>query len=310
MIEIVLTPDDEGERIDKVLSRRLGESRSQVQRWIEGGCIRVSGEPILPRSHWPVGTCFLIDPPAPQPETLQPEKLPLNILFEDEHLLVVNKAPGMVVHPGAGVREGTLVAALLHHCRGNLSRAGEADRPGIVHRLDKDTSGAMVVAKTDGAYHHLVASFKERKVIKEYTAFAHRVPSSPRGTWDFPIGRHPVHRKKQAVTDKNARPAVTDFRVEAQWETFSRLACRLHTGRTHQIRVHAAHAGCPLVGDCLYGGKLVPSAGVKRQMLHAHRLRFFHPDSGEDLAFEAPLPDDFNHFTKWLNSTQKHSNPQ
>lgn len=308
--EVILEPRDEGERIDRVLARRLDESRTQIQRWIDEGCIRVEGKAILPRSHWPAGTCFQIDPPEPPLNSISPEKMELDILFEDNDLLVINKPAGRVVHPGAGIHEGTLVAGLLHYCGDRLSRAGDADRPGIVHRLDKETSGIMVVTKTDEAYHHLVAAFKAREVQKEYLAYVHRGPSSREGTWDFPIGRHPVNRQKQAVRADTGRHAVTDFRVEATWEKFSRLVLRLHTGRTHQIRVHAAHVGCPLVGDCVYGGKPVPVADVRRQLLHACRLGFSHPFSGEDLAFEAPLPDDFHRFETWLNTTQKNSNPR
>lgn len=303
-IEVVLEQGDAGARLDKVLALRTGQSRSQIQRWAELDRVWVQGKRASLKSKYPAGTRIICHPPEPEPLDLVPEAIPLDILFEDADLLVLNKAPGMVVHPGAGISRGTLVSALLHHCGNSLSGIGGVERPGILHRLDKDTSGALVVAKNDAAHRFLSEAFQKRLVTKVYQAFVHQAPQPEDGTWSFPLGRHPVHRKKQAVLSHGGRSARTDYRTLRRWKEVSLIECRLHTGRTHQIRVHASHAGCPLVGDNLYKGKCLPRAGAKRQMLHAFQLAFSHPRSGETLAFEAPVPDDFQRFHRWLSQNK------
>lgn len=307
-MEVIISEQDAGRRLDQVLAEALGESRSRVQAWIRDGHVTIHNRTILPRTKPDAGTVVRIEAPAPVPDHVEAEELALNILYEDDDLLVLNKAAGMVVHPGAGARTGTLVAGLLHYCRGRLSGIGGVERPGIVHRLDKDTSGVMVVAKTDAAHRRLADDFQNRRVTKIYRAFVHRSPLDDHGTWDGKIGRHPVQRQKQAIRPVDGREARTDYSVLRRWAEVSLIECRLFTGRTHQIRVHAAHAGCPLIGDTTYGGKLNPAAGVQRQLLHSYHLGITHPSSGQALAFEAPLPDDFIHYESWLtHSTPRHS---
>ncbi len=301
---IEIADGEQGERLDRVLTSRTNESRSQIQRWIEADRVLVEGNPAVPRGKYPVGTIITIDPPEPESYDVEPEAMDLDILFEDRDLIILNKPAGLVVHPGAGCRQGTLVSGLLHHCRGELSGIGGVERPGIVHRLDKETSGVIAVAKNDFAHQQLSEAFQQREVTKVYRAFAHRLPPKDTGSWQFPLGRHPVHRKKQSVRESGGRAARTDFQVLQRWEKFCALELNLFTGRTHQIRVHASHAGFPLVGDTLYGGKLVESAGVGRHLLHAFRLGINHPRTGESLAIEAPLPEDFTQFETWLN--QRH----
>lgn len=304
-IELKIVEGQQQERLDRILASHLDESRSQIQRWIEAGRVWVDGQVAISRAKYPIGALVTIEPPEPESYDVEPEVMDLDILLEDEDLIVINKAAGMVVHPGAGCRTGTLVSGLLHHCRGQLSGIGGVERPGIVHRLDKDTSGVIIVAKNDFTHQKLSEAFQQREVTKVYRAFAHRLPSSSAGSWNSPLGRHPVHRKKQAVVEVGGRTARTDYQVNNQWDKFCSLELELFTGRTHQIRVHAAHAGVPLAGDTLYGGKLVEAAGVKRQMLHAYRLRITHPRSGESLAIMAPLPEDFTRFESWLNQRQQ-----
>ncbi|MEM6885212.1 MAG: RluA family pseudouridine synthase [Verrucomicrobiota bacterium] len=301
LIKIEIQASEASERLDRVLAARITESRSQIQRWIEAGRVSILGESALSRGKYPAGTIVLIDPPEPESYDVEPEPMPLDILFEDSDLIVLNKSAGTVVHPGAGCRTGTLVSGLLHHCQGELSGIGGVERPGIVHRLDKETSGVIVVAKNDFTHQGLSLAFQQREVTKIYQAFTHRPPAENSGSWQESLGRHPVHRKKQAVVVSGGRIARTDFHVMRRWDKFCKLELELFTGRTHQIRVHASHAGSPLVGDLLYGGKLVEAGGVKRHMLHAFKLVINHPRTGESLAFTAPVPEDFNQFESWLN---------
>jgi len=303
-IEITIQTEEAGERLDRVLTARMAESRSQIQRWIDAGRVSIDGKPVISRGKYPAGKVVVIDPPEPESYDVLPEKMDLDVLFEDNDLIVLNKLAGVVVHPGAGCRTGTLVSGLLHHCQGQLSGIGGVERPGIVHRLDKETSGVIAVAKNDFAHQKLSQSFQDRNVTKIYRAFAHRPPQVDSGSWSFPLGRHPVHRKKQAVVKSGGREARTDYQVLQRWEKFCELELELYTGRTHQIRVHAAHSGSPLAGDVLYGGKQVEVAGVRRHMLHAMKLVINHPRTGESLAIRAPLPEDFIQFQSWLNQRQ------
>lgn len=297
---------DAGSRLDKSLARKLGVSRTRLQEWLEAGHVVSGGEVLRGKETLPIGAEVVVCPPAPVPDRLEPEALPLDILHEDDDLIVLNKAPGMVVHPGAGHRSGTLVAALLHHCAGRLSGIGGVERPGIVHRLDRETSGVLVVAKTDAAHQSLARQFKDRTMEKTYQAFVCGVPRARAGLWDGPIQRHARHRQKMAVRE-GGRAARTDYRVLQAWSSSALLELRLHTGRTHQIRVHAAHAGYPVVGDDVYGRghRWAGEAGVVRQLLHAWRLVLVHPRSEKSLALEAPLPQDFLRFRDWLERSPK-----
>jgi 23S rRNA pseudouridine1911/1915/1917 synthase len=273
-------------------------SRGTIQRLIESGHIRVDGHPVK-STHAPrAGEIVSIEWPNPEPSAAQPEEIAIEVLFEDKDLIVLNKAPGIVVHPAAGNETGTLVNALLSHCRGELSGIGGVARPGIVHRLDKDTSGCLVVAKNDTTHVKLAERFAEREVMKIYDAIVCGDVSPTRGDIRVSIARHPTHRKRMAVV-KGGREAWTSYKVVEQWPDAALVQARLHTGRTHQIRVHFQHLGFPLVGDDTYGKKqnvrLHELTGYTppRQMLHARVLKFAHPRTGQQVKFEAGWPADF-----------------
>jgi 23S rRNA pseudouridine1911/1915/1917 synthase len=303
-----ITPDTARSRLDQFIAGRIpGESRSQVQHWIRKGFVRVNGSIAK--------TGYIIRPadrialhiPAAEPAQPFPEDIPLEILFEDSDLAIVNKPAGLVCHAGAGIRSGTLVNALLHRL-GPLE-TGDPGRPGIVHRLDKNTSGVMLVAKNTSAHRILSQQFKNREVRKEYLALVYGIPSPPAGTIDLPLGRDPKDRKKISTRARHKRTAVTHYRVQESYGPLSLLRIRIETGRTHQIRVHLAQKGYPVLGDSLYGPKRIQSlpaellpeaAGIQRQFLHAFRLEFRHPRSGEVLAFEAPLPAELQNFLSIL----------
>lgn len=287
---------DAGRRLDLfVVSVAPHLSRSRAQALVEEGHIRVNGEVVKPRHKLREGDTISIEEPPAVPSEVVAEEIPLTVLFEDEHLLVLNKPPGMVVHPGAGNPSGTLVNALLHHCT-ELSGIGGVERPGIVHRLDKDTSGCLVVAKTDAAHRNLSTQFAGRETTtKRYLAIARGVPRVPRGKIDAPIARHPVDRKKMAIAAPGkGRPAQTLYGVISTFQhptgLCSLIECRLLTGRTHQIRVHLKHLGHPLAGDTVYGRG---GDGFPRQMLHAWQLGFHHPATGQPVEFRADIPPDF-----------------
>lgn len=288
------------ERLDSFLRERFPTaSRVTLKRMIEQGDIRVDGQTVKPTHHPHQGETIVVRWPDPTPPTAQAEKIPLDILYEDEDLLVLNKSPDLVVHPAAGHEGHTLVNALLHHCEGKLSGIGGVARPGIVHRLDKDTSGCLVVAKNDPTHLGLAKQFAERTVEKVYHALlCGGVPKSS-GEIRAAIARHPSHRKRMAVTEGVGREAWTSYRVVENLGPATWVEALLHTGRTHQIRVHFHHLGAPLVGDELYGhrqnNRLQELVGYKapRQMLHAKTLSFVHPGTDEPMAFEAPLPRDF-----------------
>ena len=295
---IVLQSQPKG-RLESFLRKNFPDaSRSTFQRLIASGDIRVDGCPTKPTHHPRAGEKITIHWPKPEPMTAEPEAIALDILLEDDRLLVLNKPPGIVVHPAAGHARGTLVNALLHHCDGQLSGIGGVARPGIVHRLDKDTSGCLVVAKNDTTHQALSAQFAGRKTRKIYHAIVCGRPAKTRGTIKAAIARHPVHRKKMAVV-KGGRDAETSYRILEELNEATHIEVELHTGRTHQIRVHFQHLGCPLAGDPVYGGriarKLADSTGytAPRQMLHAHSLTFIHPQNGRPITAEAPLPADF-----------------
>lgn len=290
-------------RLDAYLAARLAElSRSRIQELLRGQYILVNGNPAKPRDAVKPGALVSVALPEAVPAEARPQEIPLEILHEDEDLLVMNKAPGIVVHPAAGNPDGTLVNALLHHCRGKLSGIGGVERPGIVHRLDKDTSGCLVVAKTDRAHQSLVAQFAERTTMEKlYLAVTSGVPKPERETVFTHIGRHPVNRQKMAVVNPpGGKPAITDYEVlVSDPATVTALVlCHLHTGRTHQIRVHMHHKGTPLVGDPIYGKPAKGKSLPERLMLHAWRLSFTHPVSDRNMSFEAPIPEEFFSWTE------------
>lgn len=297
-IQLTVPEGRRSERADKVLAGLHSQlSRSRWQKLLKEGRVwlddRVLGQTDRLRS----GDTIQVSLPAPVPLTLRPVPMDLDILHEDEDLLVLNKAAGRVVHPGAGTGEDTLVHGLLHHCRGALTGIGGAERPGIVHRLDKETSGVLVVAKGEDAFRSLAEQFAAREVKKYYTALAVGVPEPASGCIETPVGRHPVHRTRMTCR-ADGREARTDYRVEASHGGVAcRIGLRLHTGRTHQIRVHLKEIGHPLLGDRMYGyheGRLGALAiPVPRVMLHAARIEFLHPAGGGILSVEAPLPEDF-----------------
>ena len=290
MIELTVPNEQAGWRLDRYLALALPQfSRSRSAgvdpRWRRASC---RGDQSRTRETVHAGDVVrLTEPPLREIEA-QAEEIPLQILFEDDDLLVLNKPAGLVVHPGAGNQTHTLVNALLHHCA-NLSGIGGKQRPGIVHRLDKETSGCLVVAKNDAAHQHLSRQFAEREVKKIYLALVAGTLKRPRGTIDAAIGRHPVQRKKMAVHPTKGRIARTDYRVLQAGGGVSLVECAIHSGRTHQIRVHLHHIGHPVIGDSLYGKKVA----APRQMLHAWKLGFTHPRTNERLFFEAPVPEDF-----------------
>jgi 23S rRNA pseudouridine1911/1915/1917 synthase len=280
-----------GLRLDQFLRRELPEhSRAFLQKLIEQGDVRVNGRPSKPSHTVREDDEVRIEIPPPRPLEARPEKIPLDVLFEDNDLIVVNKPAGLVVHPAAGNREHTLVNALLHHCRGGLAGIGGVERPGIVHRLDKGTSGCLVVAKTDFAHQALVAQFKSRDVEKIYRAVCWGRFERSSGRIETVIGRSERDRKKMSARVSRGRQAVTDYRVLKQFPDFALVELHIHTGRTHQIRVHMAHLGHPVLGDATYGRK--SEISVARLMLHAYKLGFTHPRSKQFVEFTAPVPED------------------
>ncbi len=282
---------DEGRRLDAYLASRLPQvSRTRLQGLIAAGHVAVGGARLRPGHRLRAGDRIEVEiPPAPSDAPLRPEPIPLAVLYEDDTLIVIDKPAGMTVHPGAGQRSGTLVHAMLAHCP-DLAGVGGADRPGIVHRLDKDTSGLLVVAKTEAALRSLQAQIQSRRARRDYLALVHGRLRRASGVIDAPIGRDPRHRTRMAVI-ASGRRAVTHYRVAESFDEATLLEVRLETGRTHQIRVHCAHLGHPLVGDPVYRRRANPW-GLRRQALHASRLAFEHPASGRSLTFNAPLPGD------------------
>lgn len=303
-LRLTVTAGEARSRLDRVLSDRYPDrSRSYLQKLIRDGHVTISGEasPLKPGRLLSEGETVEVVIPAPRPLDLEPEPVQLSILHEDDRLIVLNKAPGMVVHPGAGVSRGTLVHALLHHCR-DLSGIGGVERPGIVHRLDKETSGVLVAAKDDVAHRDLARQFQDRTVEKVYLALVWGAPGRPEGTIDVPIGRDVTKRVRISARTGRPREALTRYRVLDRPGGFSWLEVAPRTGRTHQIRVHLKLIGHPIVGDAAYGGarwSREPDPKVRARLarfgrlaLHARRLAFRHPGTEERLAFEAPVPGD------------------
>ena len=287
---ICITAEESGERIDALLARALPSlSRSQVQKLLEQGMVTLNGRELKKNFRCSAGEGYEVILPEPAELPLIPQNIPLDVVYEDEDLIVVNKARGLVVHPAPGHPDGTLVNALLYHCGDSLSGIGGQRRPGIVHRIDKDTSGLLIVAKNDFAHQALSAQLADHSLCREYEALVRGNFKQDCGTVDKPIGRHPVDRKRMAVTEKNAKQAVTHWQLLASYRGYSHILCRLETGRTHQIRVHMASIGHPLLGDFTYGAPS-PEKGLEGQCLHARRLRFVHPRTGEHILLETELP--------------------
>ena len=291
MNEIVITNEESGERIDALLSR-YSVSRSAAVRLLEQGQVSCNGRSVKKNYRVCVGDHICWEEPEPEIVDIYPQNIPLDVVFEDDDVIVINKPRGLVVHPAAGHPDGTLVNALLHHCGDSLSGVGGEKRPGIVHRLDKDTSGLIIAAKNDFAHLALSAQLSDRSLSRIYEAVVHGGFREDSGTVDAPIGRHPTDRKRMAVTEKNSRPAVTHWWVLERYNGFTHVRCKLQTGRTHQIRVHMARLGHPLLGDGLYGGKS-GEKGLEGQCLHARELSFVHPRSGEIIHLSTELPDYF-----------------
>lgn len=299
-VTLTVPQDCFGERADKYISDNIaGLTRSAVQGLMEKGNILVNGRTVGKSFKLKGGEAVTVKIPEPQPMNAVPENIPIDIVYEDGDLLVVDKPKGMVVHPAHGNYNGTLVNALLYHCGGSLSGINGVIRPGIVHRIDKNTSGLLIVAKNDAAHLNLAAQIKAHSFTREYEAVASGYFKETSGTVDAPIGRHKTDRKKMCVTQENSRNAVTHYEVLRQFGGYAYVKCRLETGRTHQIRVHMAYIGHPILGDDVYGK---PYKGMTGQCLHARKIGFIHPKTGEYLEFTSELP---GYFVSILNRLEK-----
>lgn len=299
-IELIVPGEAARLRLDQFLARELPKfSRSRLQALIRNQHVKLNGAPARPRDLVRAGDRIEIHEPPAEKIDNEPEAIPLDVLYEDDDLIVINKPAGLVVHPGAGHLQHTLVNALLHHFP-KLSGIGGKERPGIVHRLDKETSGCLVAAKTDEAHRRLSTQFAERTVEKVYLALVTGRLRKRSGTIEEKIGRHPVHRQRMSIASKHGRSAKTEYRVLSSSDKMSLVECRLHSGRTHQIRVHLHHLGHPVLGDKVYDAK--HAKNFPRQMLHAWKLGFQHPRTGEWKTFEATAPNDFQAAAKSLES--------
>lgn len=291
---------DSGLRIDKYLSSVNEQlSRSYIQKLLKNGLVLVDGKPVKASYQVDEGDVISLDiPEAVEPE-IEPEDMDLDILYEDQDVILVNKPKGMVVHPAAGHYSHTLVNGLMYHCKDQLSGINGVMRPGIVHRIDMDTTGVIIACKNDMAHNSIAAQLKEHSITRRYQAIVHGVLKDDTGTIEGPIGRHPTDRKKMSINYNNGKNAVTHYKVLKRFRQYTHVECRLETGRTHQIRVHMASIGHPLLGDLVYGPGKCPIPGLQGQTLHAGILGFIHPRTGEYMEFTAPLPE---YFTKLLNT--------
>lgn len=293
MEKLFFTIEKGGERIDKYLSEQLEDmTRSHIQKLIKENMVRVNGMAV--KSNFKLSASDQIEveiPELKEPDIL-PENIPLDILYEDQDILVVNKPKGMVVHPAPGHYTGTLVNAIMYHCKDNLSGINGVMRPGIVHRIDMDTTGSLLICKNDRAHQALAEQLKEHSITRKYHAIVHGRLKEDEGTIDKPIGRHPIDRKKMSVHCTNGREAITHYRVLKRFQQFTYIECQLETGRTHQIRVHMSSIGHPILGDQIYGPAKCPYK-LQGQTLHAKVLGITHPTTGEYMEFDTPLPDYF-----------------
>ena len=297
------TPGEEILRIDRFLGSRLEQvSRSYIQKLVKDGAVLVNGKPVKSSYKVENGDRIRLEiPDAVEPE-IEAEPMALDILYEDSDIILINKPKGMVVHPAAGHYSGTLVNGLMAHCKNELSGINGVMRPGIVHRIDMDTTGVLIVCKNDKAHNSIAEQLKVHSITRKYYAIVHGVLKADTGTVNAPIGRHPVDRKKMSINEKNGKEAVTHYRVLQRFRRFTFVECQLETGRTHQIRVHMASIGHPLLGDQVYGPAKVPFSGLQGQTLHAGVLGIIHPSTGEYMEFTAPLPAYFEAILKKLET--------
>lgn len=303
-ITLLTGSEDAGERLDRFLAASLPElTRSAAARLIEGGRVEVGGRVVLKSCRLAGNEAVSVRLPEPEPVEALPQDIPLDVVFEDGDVIVVNKPSGLVVHPAPGHPDGTLVNALLHHCGSSLSGVGGALRPGIVHRIDRDTSGLIIAAKNDAAHQSLSAQLQDHTLARTYAAIVIGNLREDSGTVSAPVGRSAGDRKKMAVTAHGGKPAVTHWRVLERFSGFTYVQCRLETGRTHQIRVHMAHTGHPILGDTVYGPKK-PVAGLTGQCLQAVGLRFIHPRSGEAVELSCPLDGEFGEMLEKLRKSR------
>ena len=296
-----VTGEGEASRLDAFLSAQLdGLSRSHIQKILKGGGVLVNGRPEKSSYRVAPGDQVELEVPEPEEPEILAEEMDLDILYEDRDIILINKPKGMVVHPAAGHYSGTLVNGLMAHCREDLSGINGVLRPGIVHRIDKDTTGVLIACKNDFAHRIIAQQLKVHSITRKYYAIVHGVIREEEGTVNAPIGRHPTDRKKMSINTKNGREAVTHYRVLQRFEKFTYVECQLETGRTHQIRVHMASIHHPLLGDTVYGPAKCPVSGLQGQTLHAGVLGFLHPRTGEYMEFSAPLPEYFQELLKKL----------
>lgn len=301
---IELTVQESGERIDALLARSMeGLTRSAAQRLVNDGEVFVNGSPVKKNYKCRSGDVVFAELPEAEDIPLTAQDIPLCVAYEDDDVIVINKPRGMVVHPAPGHPDNTLVNALMYYCGESLSGIGGEKRPGIVHRIDKDTSGLIIVAKNDNAHLKLSEQLSDRSLSRVYEAVVKGRLRLDSGTVSAPIGRHPTDRKKMAVTEKNSRSAVTHWEVIARYKDYTHIRCRLETGRTHQIRVHMAHIGHPLLGDYTYGAPQTEK-GLSGQCLHARELKFIHPKTGEQIVITSELPDYFTEVIKKLGTPE------
>ncbi len=295
---MLIISDTDNVRLDKYLSEKTDKTRSFIQKAIEEGCVLVNGKEAQCKTKLHTGDEIEFKEPEIKNADILPQDIPLEIVFEDDQVLVINKPKGMVVHPAPGNPDNTLVNAIMSHCGERLSTINSVIRPGIVHRIDKDTSGLLVIAKNDESHQALAEQFKVHSITRVYKAVVKGSFKEKTGTINAPIGRHPVHRKKMAVTDKNSKNAITHFKVLEELNGYTLIECRLETGRTHQIRVHMNYIGHTLLGDTLYGDK--NKYGIEGQVLHAGILGFNHPKTNEFMQFETNLPTEFEQILEKL----------